>query len=172
LSTAYAQNHPVTVRYPRGSGVGAVVEPTLDTLPYGKASLVRQGEGLAILAFGPLLHEALKIADGLNATVVNMRWAKPLDHDMIKRIAASHDRLVTIEDGTRLGGAGAAVLEALQDMGFNNPVQVIGFDDAFTEHGDPAKLMAQYGLDAAGIQKTITERWPDQTVSPILRRVV
>ena len=172
LSTAYAQNHPVTVRYPRGSGIGAVVEPTLDTLPYGKASLVRQGEGLAILAFGPLLHEALKIADGLNATVVNMRWAKPLDLDMIKRIAASHDRLVTIEDGTRLGGAGAAVLEALQDMGFNNPVQVIGFDDAFTEHGDPAKLMAQYGLNAAGIQKTITERWPDQTVSPILRRVV
>ena len=172
LSTAYAQNHPVTVRYPRGSGIGTVVEPTLDTLPYGKASLVRQGEGLAILAFGPLLHEALKIADSLNATVVNMRWAKPLDLDMIKRIAASHDRLVTIEDGTRLGGAGAAVLEALQDMGFNNPVQVIGFDDAFTEHGDPAKLMAQYGLDAAGIQKTITERWPDQTVSPILRRVV
>ena len=172
LSTAYLQDHAVTVRYPRGAGVGATVSKDLDTLPFAKAEVRREGEGLAILSFGPLLYEGLKAAEALNATVVNMRWAKPLDLEMLKQIAQTHERLVTLEDGTRMGGAGAAVLEALQDMGMSKSVLVIGFDDAFTEHGDPQTLMDQYGLTAPGIQQRIQAYWPDVKVAPRLKRVV
>jgi 1-deoxy-D-xylulose-5-phosphate synthase len=172
LSTAYAQDHAVTVRYPRGVGVGVPLQKDLTPLPFGKAQLVRQGESLAILCFGPLLHEALKVAHSLNATVVNMRWAKPLDLQMLREIAQSHDRLVTLEDGTRLGGAGSAVLEALQDMQISRQVLVMGFEDEFTEHGDPGQLMQQYGLTDIGIQKSIEMRWPMVQSSPNLRRVV
>ena len=171
LSTAYAQDHAVTVRYPRGAGVGAHVSADLDVLPFGKAEVRREGQGIALLAFGPLLYEALKVAESLNATVVNMRWAKPLDVDTLKQIALSHDRLVTLEDATRKGGAGAAVLEALQDLGIVMPVLVVGFEDEFTEHGDPQKLMQQYGLTAPGIQKRIETYWPELKVTPILRAV-
>ncbi len=172
LSTAYLQDHAVTVRYPRGAGVGATVSKDLDALPFAKAEVRREGEGLAILSFGPLLYEGLKAAEALNATVVNMRWAKPLDLEMLKQIAQTHERLVTLEDGTRMGGAGAAVLEALQDMGMSKSVLVIGFDDAFTEHGDPQTLMDQYGLTAPGIQQRIQAYWPDVNVEPRLKRVV
>ena len=172
LSTAYLQDHAVTVRYPRGAGVGAAVSKDLDALPFAKAEVRREGEGLAILSFGPLLYEGLKAAEALNATVVNMRWAKPLDLEMLKQIAQTHERLVTLEDGTRMGGAGAAVLEALQDMGMSKSVLVIGFDDAFTEHGDPQTLMDQYGLTAPGIQQRIQAYWPDVKVEPRLKRVV
>jgi 1-deoxy-D-xylulose-5-phosphate synthase len=119
-----------------------------------------------------LLHEALKAAEALNATVVNMRWAKPLDLEMLREIAQSHARCVTVEDGTRMGGAGSAVLEALQDMGIATEVLVMGFEDAFTEHGDPAVLMQQYGLTASGIQQQIETRWPVVQDTPNLRRVV
>jgi len=171
LSTAYAQDHAVTVRYPRGAGVGAKAATDLQTLPFGKAEIRRQGQGVALLAFGPLLYEALKVAEGMNATVVNMRWAKPLDVETLKQIALSHDRLVTLEDATRKGGAGAAVLEALQDMGIAMPVLVVGFEDEFTEHGDPQKLMQHYGLTATGIQKRIEDCWPDVKAAPFLRVV-
>jgi len=172
LSTAYAQDHAVTVRYPRGSGVGAALQKDLTPLPFGKAQVVREGEGLAILCFGPLLYEALKVAENLNATVVNMRWAKPLDLLTLRAIAQSHDRCVTLEDGTRMGGAGSAVIEALQDMRIATDVLVMGFEDEFTEHGDPGVLMQQYGLTANGIQKRIEERWPLVEDTPSLRRVV
>ena len=172
LSTAYTLDHPVTVRYPRGAGVGAPVEADLSTLPWGQAEVKRQGEGVAILAFGHLLYEALKAAQNLNATVVNMRWAKPLDLHILKEMALTHDRLVTVEDGTRKGGAGAAVLEALQDMGLVKPVLVIGFEDEFTEHGDPKVLMRDYGLTAEGIAQRISQQWPDVQSTPMLRRVV
>ena len=172
LSTAYSLDHPVTVRYPRGAGVGTPVEADLSPLPWGKAEVKRQGEGVAILAFGPLLYEALKAAQTLNATVVNMRWAKPLDLQVLKDMALTHDRLVTVEDGTRTGGAGAAVLEALQDMGLVKPVLVIGFEDEFTEHGDPKVLMKDYGLTAEGIAQRISKQWPDVQSTPMLRRVV
>ena len=171
LSTAYAQDHPVTVRYPRGAGVGATVDKDLNPLPFGQAKVVRQGQGIAFLAFGPLLYEALKVAETLDATVVNMRWAKPLDVQTLKDIALSHDRLVTLEDGTRQGGAGAAVLEALQDLGMTKRVLVIGFEDEFTEHGDPGVLMKQYGLTAPGIQKRMSDFWPDLQTEKFLRRV-
>jgi 1-deoxy-D-xylulose-5-phosphate synthase len=172
LSTALAQDHAVTVRYPRGAGVGAAVQKSLSPLPFGKAQVVREGEGLAILCFGPLLYEALKVAENLNATVVNMRWAKPLDLQTLREIAQSHDRCVTLEDGTRMGGAGSAVIEALQDMRIATDVLVMGFEDEFTEHGDPGLLMQQYGLTANGIQKRIEERWPVVEDTPSLRRVV
>lgn len=172
LSTALSQDHPVTVRYPRGAGVGVEVHQDLSPLPWGKAKVLRKGEGLAFLCFGPLMYEALKIAESLNATVVNMRWAKPLDLTILQEIAHSHDRLVTLEDGTRMGGAGSAVLEALQDMGISAQVLVMGFEDEFTEHGDPGVLMQQYGLTASGIQKRIQAQWPVAQVAPILKRVV
>jgi 1-deoxy-D-xylulose-5-phosphate synthase len=171
LSTAYAQDHPVTVRYPRGSGVGTPVQTDLQALPFGKAEIVRSGRGLAILAFGPLLHEALKAAEALDATVVNMRWAKPLDLDMLQQVAQQHERFITLEDGVRMGGAGAAVLEALQDMGVQKPVLVMGFEDAFTEHGDPQALMQHYGLSAAGIHQRIARAWPQVYATPVLRKV-
>ena len=173
LSTAYLQDHAVTVRYPRGAGVGVQVQKDLTPLPFGKAQVVREGKDLAILCFGPLLYEALKVAESLNATVVNMRWAKPLDIQTLQEVAQSHHRLVTLEDGTRMGGAGSAVLEALQDMKISKEVLVLGFEDEFTEHGDPSVLMQQYGLTATGIQKRINDMWPvTQQTSANLRRVV
>ena len=173
LSTAYLQDHAVTVRYPRGAGVGVQVQKDLTPLPFGKAQVVREGKDLAILCFGPLLYEALKVAESLNATVVNMRWAKPLDIQTLQEVAQSHHRLVTLEDGTRMGGAGSAVLEALQDMKISKEILVLGFEDEFTEHGDPNVLMQQYGLTATGIQKRIEEMWSDaQRASANLRRVV
>ena len=173
LSTAYLQDHAVTVRYPRGAGVGVQVQKDLTPLPFGKAQVVREGKDLAILCFGPLLYEALKVAESLNATVVNMRWAKPLDIQTLQEVAQSHHRLVTLEDGTRMGGAGSAVLEALQDMKISKEILVLGFEDEFTEHGDPSVLMQQYGLTATGIQKRIEEMWPvAQQANANLRRVV
>ena len=172
LSSAYAQDHPVTVRYPRGSGIGTPMSTDLQVLPLGRAEIRRIGRGVAILAFGPLLYEALKAAESMDATVVNMRWAKPLDLDMLAQVAQQHDRFITLEDGARMGGAGAAVLEALQDMGIQKPVLVMGFEDAFTEHGDPQELMQHYGLTAAGIHQRMAQAWPDFYVTPPLRKVV
>lgn len=162
LSTAFAQNHPVAVRYPRGAGVGVDAGSDLDTLPFGKAEIRRQGKGLCILAFGTLLYPALVVADKLNATVVNMRWAKPLDTEMLLQMANRHDRLVTLEDACVMGGAGSAVCEALQATGVLKPVLNLGLPDVFIEHGDPAKLMALQGLDAAGIEHAI-HHWAEPT---------
>jgi 1-deoxy-D-xylulose-5-phosphate synthase len=131
----------------------------LETVPFAKAEIRRQGEGTCILAFGTLLYPALAVADKLNATVVNMRWAKPLDTELLAQIAATHDALVTVEEGAVMGGAGSAVLEALQDLQQPKPVLVLGIGDVFTEHGDPAKLLAELGLDAAGIQASISKRF-------------
>jgi 1-deoxy-D-xylulose-5-phosphate synthase len=159
LSTAYAQNQPVAVRYPRGSGAGVPTLAGLDALPFGKGEIRRQGERIAILAFGTLLKPALAAAQALNATVVNMRWAKPLDTALLIDIAKTHSCLVTVEDGAVMGGAGSAVLEALQAAQLAVPVLQLGLPDAFIEHGDPAKLMAMQGLDAAGIEASIRVRY-------------
>jgi 1-deoxy-D-xylulose-5-phosphate synthase len=161
LTTAHQQDHAVAVRYPRGAGAGVPVQPGLQALPFGKGELRRQGQGVAILAFGTLLYPALKAADNLNATVANMRWAKPLDVELVLALARTHQALVTIEEGTILGGAGSAVLEALQAAGVQCPVQVLGIPDVFTEHGDPAKLLAEMGLDAAGIEASVRQRFAD-----------
>jgi len=159
LSTAYAQNHPVAVRYPRGAGAGVPVTCTLDALPFGKGEIRRSGERVAILAFGTLLYPALQAAEALNATVVNMRWAKPLDVELLLQVAASHDALVTLEEGAVMGGAGSAVLEALAAAAVLKPVLQLGLSDVFTEHGDPAKLLALQGLDAVGIEAAVRQRF-------------
>ena len=161
LSTAFMQDHPVAVRYPRGAGAGVPEQKNLDSLTFGKGEVRRTGERIAILAFGTLLQPALVAAQSLNATVVNMRWAKPLDTDMLARMAAEHTVLVTVEEGALMGGAGSAVLEYLADAGLAIPVLRLGISDAFTEHGEPAKLLAQMGLDAAGIETSIRARFAD-----------
>jgi 1-deoxy-D-xylulose-5-phosphate synthase len=159
LSTAYAQNHPVAVRYPRGAGVGAVPGSDLGGLPFGKGEVRRQGAHLAILVFGSLLAPALQAAEKLNATVVNMRWVKPLDTELLTQMALTHERLVTLEDGCIMGGAGSAVSEALQAANLVRPLLQLGFPDEFIEQGDPAKLLALQGLDAAGIEQSIRHQW-------------
>ena len=160
LSTAYAQNHPVAVRYPRGAGAGVAPLADLEGLPYGKGEIRRQGRTTAILAFGSLLYPALQAGQALDATVVNMRWVKPLDTELLAQVARDHDQIVTVEEGAIMGGAGSAVLEALQALGLQRPVLQLGLRDEFIEHGDPAKLLALQGLDAAGIEASIRQRWP------------
>ena len=159
LTTAFEQNHPVAVRYPRGAGVGAIIEKELKALPFGKAEIKRtsqrQEQRIAILAFGTLLQPALAAAEKLDATVVNMRWAKPLDVELLKQIATDHDVLVTVEEGCIMGGAGSAVNEALQIMQLVKPMLMLGLPDQFIEHGDPVKLLAMQGLDAQGIEASI-----------------
>ena len=155
LSTAHAQDHAVAVRYPRGAGVGAALPDDLAGLPFGKGELRRQGRRVAILAFGTLLQPALVAAEALDATVVNMRWAKPLDQELLLEVARSHEAIVTIEEGAIAGGAGSAVLEALQAARLPLPVLQLGLPDRFIEHGDHAKLLSGLGLDAAGIERSI-----------------
>ena len=159
LSTAYAQNTPVAVRYPRGAGAGVPATCTLDALPFGKGEIRRTGQRIAILAFGTLLYPALQAAEALNATVVNMRWAKPLDTELLLQVAASHEALVTLEEGAVMGGAGSAVLEALAAAGLALPVLQLGLPDVFIEHGDPVKLLALQGLDAGGIEAAVRKRF-------------
>lgn len=161
LTTAFEQNHPVAVRYPRGAGAGVAVEPGLVSLPYGKGQIELEGGGVAILAFGTLLYPALEAAKKLGATVVNMRWAKPIDSELLLQVAASHSALVTLEEGTVLGGAGSAVSEALAQAGVAMPVLHLGLRDEFIEHGDPALLLAAQGLDAQGIEASVRGRFGD-----------
>ena len=155
LSTAFGQNHAVAVRYPRGAGAGVKVQESLEGLPFGKGEVRRHGSGVAILVFGTLLHPALLAAEALGATVVNMRWAKPLDTDLLLQVARSHTRLVTLEEGCVMGGAGSAVSEFLHTAGMVLPVLQLGLPDLFIEHGDPVHLLAMHGLDAAGIQVSV-----------------
>jgi 1-deoxy-D-xylulose-5-phosphate synthase len=159
LSTAYAQNTPVAVRYPRGTGTGVTVTCTLDSLPFGKGVTSRTGKRVAMLVFGTLLEPALQAAEQLDATVVNMRWVKPLDVELLRQVAANHEALITIEEGAVMGGAGSAVLEALAAVGLALPVLQLGLPDVFVEHGDPAKLLALQGLDAAGIEASVRRRF-------------
>jgi 1-deoxy-D-xylulose-5-phosphate synthase len=158
LTTAFQQNHPVAVRYPRGSGMGVDVPTHLEPLPYGKGEVRRTGQsGVALLVFGTLLGEALKAAEALDATVVNMRWAKPLDTELLAAMAQTHTTLVTVEEGCLMGGAGSAVLEALQTLRVQKPVLCLGLTDVFIDHGDPAKLLALQGLDAAGMEASVRQ---------------
>jgi len=159
LSTAHAQDHTVAVRYPRGAGAGTPMSSGLAMLPFGKGEIRRQGKGVALLAFGTLLYPALQSASALNATVVNMRWAKPLDTELLLQVAASHEALVTLEEGALMGGAGSAVLEALHDAGVHLPVLRLGVPDVFTDHGDPVKIMSMLGLDHVGIEASVRQRF-------------
>jgi len=165
LTAAFEQDHPVAVRYPRGAGAGAAIEPGLEALPWGRGELRREagrasaGRRIAILAFGTLLYPALAAAEKLDATVANMRFVKPLDTGLLLQLARTHDALVTVEEGCLQGGAGSAVIEALQAAGMTLPVLTLGLPDEFIEHGDPVKLLAGLGLDAAGIEQSILKRF-------------
>jgi 1-deoxy-D-xylulose-5-phosphate synthase len=165
LTTAFEQGHPVAVRYPRGAGAGVAIEPDLEALPWGRGELRREagrasaGRRIAILAFGTLLYPALAAAEKLDVTVANMRFVKPLDTELLLQLARTHDALVTVEEGCVQGGAGSAVIEALQAAGVTLPVLTLGLPDEFIEHGDPGKLLAGLGLDAAGIEQSILKRF-------------
>ena len=165
LTSAFEQNHPVAVRYPRGAGAGVEPDAGLESLPFGKGEIRRQGQTIAILAFGTLLYPALQAAEKLGATVVNMRWAKPLDTELLLKIAASHAALVVVEEGAVMGGAGSAVGETLQSVGVVKPLLLLGLKDEFIEHGDPAHLLALQGLDAEGIEVAIRTRFNDMNLA-------
>jgi 1-deoxy-D-xylulose-5-phosphate synthase len=158
LSTAYRHPGPASVRYPRGAGPGTVIEADLDPIEIGKASVRRQGRQVAILAFGTMLAPALKAGEELNATVADMRFVKPLDTALVAQLAASHDLIVTIEEGSVMGGAGSAVAEALAAAGFVKPLLQLGLPDQFIDHGDAQQLLASCGLDAAGIAASVNQR--------------
>ncbi|GGX41271.1 1-deoxy-D-xylulose-5-phosphate synthase [Undibacterium squillarum] len=161
LTTAYLYPGPAAVRYPRGAGTGAATTEALEALEIGKGSIVRNGSKVAILAFGSMVHPALLAAENLDLTVANMRFIKPLDKELVIRLAQSHDALVCVEEGCVMGGAGSAVMEALAEAGIAKPVQLLGLPDQFIDHGDPAILLANCGLDAKGIAASVQQRFGD-----------
>ena len=155
LSTCYQANSPSAVRYPRGTGTGATVSDGLETVEIGKGIIRRKGEKIAVIAFGSMVAPSLTAADKLNATVADMRFVKPIDEELIVRLARSHDYIVTAEENAEQGGAGSAVLEVLAKHGICKPVLLLGVEDKVTEHGDPKKLLDDLGLSAEAIEKRI-----------------
>ncbi len=155
LTTAYHFDGPTAVRYPRGSGIGTVPATTLESLPIGKGEIKRQGKKVAILAFGSLVAPALQAAEVLDATVANMRFIKPIDHELIRTLANSHDLLISVEENTLIGGAGAEVARSLEEQGLTARLVRLGLPDIFIDHGDAPSLLAQHGLDAVGIEASI-----------------
>ena len=155
LSTCYQANSPSAVRYPRGTGTGATVSDGLETVEIGKGIIRREGEKIAVIAFGSMVAPSLTAAGKLNATVADMRFVKPIDEELIVRLARSHDYIVTAEENAEQGGAGSAVLEVLAKHGICKPVLLLGVEDKVTEHGDPKKLLANLGLSAEAVEKRI-----------------
>jgi 1-deoxy-D-xylulose-5-phosphate synthase len=163
LSTGFRHPGPAAVRYPRGSGPGVLPDNTLEPLPIGEAKVERQGRRIALLSFGALLDPALEAGAALGATVVNMRFIKPLDTRLLRELARNHERFVTVEDHVVAGGAGSAVLEWLAAEGFTLPCLTLGLPDRFTQHGPRERILADHGLDAQGILEAI--RRADQPVT-------
>ena len=155
LSTCYQADSPSAVRYPRGTGTGATVSDGLETVEIGKGIIRREGEKIAVIAFGSMVAPSLTAAENLNATVADMRFVKPIDEELIVRLARSHDYIVTAEENAEQGGAGSAVLEVLAKHGICKPVLLLGVEDKVTEHGDPKKLLADLGLNAEAVEKRI-----------------
>lgn len=160
LSTGYQYPGPAAVRYPRGSGTGVDVQNNLDTLPIGKAELRAKGTRIALLAFGAVLPAAEQVAKQLGLTVVNMRFVKPLDRNMIMELAKTHDGFVTLEDNVIMGGAGSAIAELLSAENIVLPIMHLGLPDAYQEHASREQLLAEAGLDTASISAAILKRWP------------
>ncbi|ADJ28290.1 1-deoxy-D-xylulose-5-phosphate synthase [Nitrosococcus watsonii] len=170
LYTGFVLNQPAAVRYPRGKGPGVAVEASMTALPLGKAELKREGKGIAILAFGAMVAPALEAAEKLDATVVNMRFVKPLDESLILEMAMNHELLVTVEDNVTAGGAGSAVSECLACHGISVPLLLHGLPDGFLEHGSREALLEQCHLDAEGIirrVKTYRARLPKSKASVV-----
>ncbi|WP_369324684.1 1-deoxy-D-xylulose-5-phosphate synthase [Burkholderia cepacia] len=164
LHTALQQPNPTAVRYPRGAGTGVATVKEFTEIPLGKGEVRRhtsqpEGKRVAILAFGTMVAPSLAAAEELDATVANMRFVKPVDAALVRELAETHDYLVTVEEGCVMGGAGSACVEALMESGVIRPVLQLGLPDLFIDHGDPAKLLSQWGLDGAGIAKSIRERF-------------
>ncbi len=170
LNTGLKHDGPLAVRYPRGGSAGraAPLAAVDESCPLGQAIWHKRGQDCAILAFGPLLHEALKAAESLNCSVIDMRCVKPLDLDTLREAAATHTRLVTLEDHALMGGAGSAVLEALSDMGLQTPVLRLGLPDVITLQGTQSELYRHYGLDAAGIVQHITQGAHGAACNPLI----
>ena len=166
LSTGHHHPGPAAVRYPRGSGPGVAVQPSLDMLPIGKAQLRRSGARIALLAFGALVPAAQQVGEELGLTVVNMRFVKPLDRALILELANSHEGFVTLEDNVVAGGAGSGVAELLAAEGMGLPILHLGLPDAFQHHASREDLLAEAGLDAAGIRAAVLKRWPDLLQAP------
>ncbi len=158
LYTGFVHAGPAAVRYPRGTGPGATIETTMHELPLGQARALREGKRVAILSFGTLLPAALEVAEQLNASVWDMRFVKPLDEHAMREAALSHDLVVTIEENVVAGGAGSGVAEWLNEQGMETPILHLGLPDRFVEHGKPQDLLADCGLDAAGIKTQIEQR--------------
>ncbi|WP_297387316.1 1-deoxy-D-xylulose-5-phosphate synthase [Acidiferrobacter sp.] len=161
LYTAYRHDGPTAVRYPRGSGPGVAVERTMTALPIGKAEVRRNGARVALLAFGSLLGAALSAGETLNATVVNMRFVKPLDEALLIRLARSHELFVTIEENAVAGGAGSGVGELVGQLQLPVRVLNLGLPDSYIEHGSPAQMLADCGLDVSGIVRQIRDVMPE-----------
>ncbi|MCW8958746.1 MAG: 1-deoxy-D-xylulose-5-phosphate synthase, partial [Gammaproteobacteria bacterium] len=155
LNTGYAHDGPAAVRYPRGTGPGVAVSRSLSPIAIGKGEQLRQGEGIALLAFGAMLPAALEVAERVNGSVANMRFVKPLDEALLCELAASHTLLVTLEDNAVMGGAGSAVNEALAAHGISTLVLNLGLPDRFVEQGSREELLALCGLDRDGILRSI-----------------
>jgi len=161
LYTAFKLDTPTAVRYPRGTGPGVQVQKDMQVLPIGRGEIRRQGERVALLAFGSMLTPCLAAGDDLNATVVNMRFIKPLDDDLVALLAANHDLLVTVEENTVMGGAGSAVIESLISQRIQVGVLQLGLPDIFIEQGDHAQMLADCGLDSSGIIKSVRAVLPE-----------
>jgi len=155
LHTAFMLDSPCAVRYPRGTGPGVAVEERMQALPVGRGEIRRSGQKVAILAFGSMLQPSLEAGEQINATVANMRFVKPLDDELVKQLANTHELIVTVEENVVMGGAGSAVNESLQRQGLGVPVLQLGLPDRYIEHGDPAVLLANCGLDGSGILRRI-----------------
>jgi 1-deoxy-D-xylulose-5-phosphate synthase len=158
LTTGHLYNGPAAVRYPRGTGPNAPISGDLTPLEIGKGVIRRQGEKVALLVFGVQLTEALQVAEQINATVVDMRFVKPLDEALVLELAGSHELLVTIEENAIMGGAGAAVGEFLASQALVKPLLHLGLPDIYVEHAKPAQMLAECGLDAAGIEASVKAR--------------
>ncbi|WP_394540617.1 1-deoxy-D-xylulose-5-phosphate synthase [Lysobacter enzymogenes] len=166
LSTGFQYRGPAAVRYPRGTGPGAAIQPGLDTLPIGKAELRRSGKRIALLAFGAIVPAAEQVAAELGLTLVNMRFVKPLDHALILELAQSHEGFATMEDNVVAGGAGSGVAELLAAQGIVLPVLHLGLPDEFQHHASREQLLAEAGLDAASIRASLIKRWPQLAAQP------
>ncbi|SFK30699.1 1-deoxy-D-xylulose-5-phosphate synthase [Lysobacter sp. cf310] len=166
LSTGHRYEGPAAVRYPRGTGPGVPVQPNLDTLPIGKAELRRSGSRIALLAFGAIVPAAEAVAAELGLTLVNMRFVKPLDRALILELAKSHRGFVTLEDNVVAGGAGSGVAELLAAEGIALPILHLGLPDEFQHHASREQLLAEAGLDAAGIRGAVLARWPELREAP------
>ena len=158
LTTGYLFDGPAAVRYPRGSGPNHPIDPDLQPVEIGKGVVRRSGGRVALLVFGVQLAEAMKVAESLDATVVDMRFVKPLDEALVRELAGSHELLVTIEENAVMGGAGSAVGEFLASEGLEVPLLQLGLPDYYVEHAKPSEMLAECGLDAAGIEKAVRQR--------------